>query len=60
MFKHSSTPQAVLAIGGAEVGLMACSAKPQADPRTQPPLVGARRCGVKSTLEFLPLYWSRT
>jgi RND family efflux transporter MFP subunit len=39
MFKRSSIPPAVLAVGAAAVGLMACSAKPQADPRTQAPLV---------------------
>ena len=37
MFKH--IPPAVLVIGGVTLSLVACSAKPQADPRTQSPLV---------------------
>ena len=39
MFKHSSILPAVFAIGGVTVSLVACSAKPQADPRMQSPLV---------------------
>lgn len=39
MFKHSSIPPAVLAISGVALGLLACSARPEADPRTQAPLV---------------------
>lgn len=39
MFKHSSIPPAVFAIGGVALSLSACSPKPAADPRTQAPLV---------------------
>ncbi|HEX4183459.1 MAG TPA: efflux RND transporter periplasmic adaptor subunit [Caulobacteraceae bacterium] len=47
MFRRSSIPPAVLAIGAA-VGLTACSAKPQADPRTQAPLVQTVAPGAAS------------
>src|SRR5258708_9515127 len=39
MFKHRSIPPIVFAIGGVTLSLVACSARPQADPRTQSPLV---------------------
>src|SRR6266404_787676 len=39
MFKHSSIPPAVFAIGGVAFSLSACSPKPAADPRLQAPLV---------------------
>jgi len=39
MFKHSSIPPALFAIGGVALSLSACSPKPAADPRLQAPLV---------------------